>query len=145
MLAHKLWSPCTILLANSHFCQPFYFKLPYEFKQAPCRQTPKIFKSIKFHVVFILTTSHILQDSKLLLSSAQFLNIFIRLHSSPSLKERHPTKYWLRFVDVSSFLVCDELRKELRSFKLKFPSDLISLASLRKHPKSTAPLPRLVS
>ena len=44
MLVHKLWSPCTILLANSHFCQPFYFKLPYEFQPAPCRQTSKIFK-----------------------------------------------------------------------------------------------------
>ena len=29
------------------------------------------------------------------------------------------------------FLVCDELRKELRSFKFKFPSDLVSLASLK--------------
>ena len=97
MLVHKLWSPCTILLANSHFCQPFYFKLPYEFQPASCRQTPKIFKSIKFHVVFILTTSrsHILQDSKLLWSSAQFLNIFIRLHWSPGVKVLHPTKHWL--------------------------------------------------
>ena len=122
MLVHKLWSPCTILLANSHFCQPFYFKLPYEFQPAPCRQTPKIFKSIKFHVVFILTTSrsHILHNT--------YLNIFIRLHWSPDVMERHLTKF---FFDVSSFLVCDELRKKLHSFKLKFPSDLVSLASLK--------------
>ena len=105
MLVHKLWLLCTILLANSHFCQPFYFKLPYEFQPAPCRQTPKIFKSIKFHVVFILTTSrsHISQDSKLLLSCVQFLNMFIRLHRSPGVMERHLTKRWLRFLMYHRF------------------------------------------
>ena len=27
MLVHKLWSPCTISIVNSHLCQSFHFKL----------------------------------------------------------------------------------------------------------------------
>ena len=43
--------------------------------------------------------------------------------------KRHATKHWL-YIDESSFLVCDEIRKKLHSFKLKFSSNLVNPASL---------------